>query len=124
MRGTIFPEPIQVIVTVPMGDSVKLIGKGSKSGKIYEPILNEEQLSRLEASPEKEPFNSDSKKFRLGIEAMRLGLAYEFDPYFSLSIAQRNGFVRRKAQSPFPIAVNRIHRILLSRPIKTSSLSR
>ena len=26
--------------------------------------------------------------FRLGIEAMRLGLAYEYDPYFSLSIAR------------------------------------
>ena len=88
VRGTIFPEPVQVIVTVPMGDSVKLIGKGSKSGKVYEPILNAEQLEKLEASPEKEPFNGDSKRFRLGIEAMRLGLAYEFDPYFSLSIAR------------------------------------
>jgi SNF2 family DNA or RNA helicase len=88
VRGTIFPEPVQVIVTVPMGDSVKLIGKGSKSGKVYEPILNAGQLEKLEASPEKEPFTGDSKKFRLGIEAMRLGLAYEFDPYFALSIAR------------------------------------
>jgi superfamily II DNA or RNA helicase len=88
IRGSIFPEPVQVIVTIPMGDSVKLIGKGSKSGKVYEPILNEEQLAKLEASPEKEPFTGDSKRFRLGIEAMRLGLAYEYDPYFSLSIAR------------------------------------
>ena len=82
LRGTIFPEPVQVIVTIPMGDSVKLIGKGCKSGKVYEPILNIEQLEKLEASPEKEPFTGDSKRFRLGVEAMRLGLAYEFDPYF------------------------------------------
>ena len=88
VRGTIFPEPVQVIVTVPMGGSVKLIGKGTKSGKVYEPILNAEQLEQLEASPEKEPFTGDSKRFRLGIEAMRLGLAYEYDPYFSLSIAR------------------------------------
>jgi hypothetical protein len=27
-------------------------------------------------------------RFRLGIEALRLGLAYEYDPYFSLSIAR------------------------------------
>lgn len=27
-------------------------------------------------------------KFRIGIEAMRLGLAYEYDPYFVLSIAR------------------------------------
>ena len=29
-----------------------------------------------------------SKRFRLGIEAMRLALAYEYDPYFSLSVAR------------------------------------
>jgi hypothetical protein len=28
VRGPILPEPVQVIVTVPMGESVKLIGKG------------------------------------------------------------------------------------------------
>jgi hypothetical protein len=27
VRGPLFPEPVQVIVTVPMGDSVKLGGK-------------------------------------------------------------------------------------------------
>jgi SNF2 family DNA or RNA helicase len=71
-----------------MGDSVKLIGKGLKSQKVYEPILNVEQLAKLEATPEKEPFDGDAAKFRLGVEALRLGLAYEYDPYFSLSIAR------------------------------------
>lgn len=27
--GPLFPEPVQVIIVVPMGGSVKLIGKGS-----------------------------------------------------------------------------------------------
>jgi hypothetical protein len=27
-------------------------------------------------------------RFRLGVEALRLALAYEYDPYFSLSIAR------------------------------------
>ncbi len=88
VRGPIFPEPVQVITSVPMGDSVKLIGKGLKSQKVYEPILNVEQLAKLEATPEKEPFDGDAAKFRLGVEALRLGLAYEYDPYFSLSIAR------------------------------------
>jgi SNF2 family DNA or RNA helicase len=88
IRGPIFPEPVQVIVVIPMGDSVKLIGKGIKSGKVHEPILDAEQLSKLEATPEKEPFDGDSHNFRLGIEALRLGLAYEYDPYFTLSIAR------------------------------------
>lgn len=86
--GPLFPEPVQVIVAIPMGASVKLVGKGAKSNSVYEPILSIEQLALLTASPAHEPFDGDARKVRLGIEAMRLGLAYEYDPYFSLSIAR------------------------------------
>ena len=37
---------------------------------------------------EREPFDGDARLFRLGIEAHRLGLAFEYDPFFSLSIAR------------------------------------
>jgi SNF2 family DNA or RNA helicase len=86
--GPLFPEPVQVIVTMPMGDSIKLIGKGIRTNRVYEPILSNGQLEQLHASPAQEPFDGDATKFRLGVEAMRLGLAYEYDPYFSLSIAR------------------------------------
>ena len=86
--GPLFPEPVQVIVTMPMGDSIKLIGKGIRTNRVYEPILSNGQLEQLHASPAREPFDGDATKFRLGVEAMRLGLAYEYDPYFSLSIAR------------------------------------
>jgi superfamily II DNA or RNA helicase len=88
VRGPIFPEPVQVIVAIPMGASVKLIGKGLNTGQVYEPILNTELLAKLVATPEREPFDGDPQRFRLGIEALRLALAYEYDPYFSLSIAR------------------------------------
>src|SRR5271165_3624940 len=88
VRGPIFPEPLQVIVAIPMGDSVKLIGKGLDTNLVHEPILSPEQLAQLEATPEKEPFDGDPNRFRIGVEAFRLGLAYEYDPYFSLSIAR------------------------------------
>jgi hypothetical protein len=72
-----------------MGDSIKLIGKGLNTGQVYEPILNAEQLAKLETTPDKEPFDGDAMRFRLGVdEALRLALAYEYDPYFSLSIAR------------------------------------
>ncbi len=71
-----------------MDDSIKLIGKGLTTGQVHEPILNAEQLAKLTISPEKEPFDGDPQQFRLGVEALRLGLAYEYDPYFSLSIAR------------------------------------
>jgi superfamily II DNA or RNA helicase len=88
VRGPIFPEPVQVITTVAMGASVKLIGKGLKTGQVHEPILTAQQLAQLEATPETEPFDGDPKHFRLGVEALRLALAYEYDRYFSLSIAR------------------------------------
>lgn len=88
VRGTLFPEPVQIITTIPLGDAVKLIGKGLNSKQVYEPVLNAEQLSRLECTPETEPFDGDPQRFRLGVEAMRLALAYEYDPYFALSIAR------------------------------------
>src|SRR5215469_6273142 len=88
LRGPLFPEPVQVIVAVPLGEAVKVIAKGLRTSQVYEPVLSAEQLGRLEASPEKEPFDGDPHKFRLGVEALRLGLAYEYDPYFSLSIAR------------------------------------
>src|SRR6202521_638079 len=88
VRGPILPEPVQVIVTIPMGTSVKLIGKGLNTNQVHEPILSAEQLAQLVSTPEKEPFDGDPLRFRLGIEALRLGLAYEYDPYFSLSIAR------------------------------------
>jgi hypothetical protein len=86
--GPLFPEPVQVIVAVPMGNGAKLVGKGARSNTVYEPILSADQLALLTASPAREPFDGDASRFRLGIEAMRLGLAYEYDPYFSLSIAR------------------------------------
>ena len=88
VRGPIFPEPVQVIVAIPMGTSVKLVGKGLNTNQVHEPILSAEQLAQLVSTPEKEPFDGDPLRFRLGVEALRLGLAYEYDPYFSLSIAR------------------------------------
>jgi superfamily II DNA or RNA helicase len=88
VRGTLFPEPVKVIAVVPVGDSVKLIGEGMVSGKVHQPVLTPDQIAGLEATPESRPYDGDSERFRLGIEAMRLGLAYEYDPYFSLSIAR------------------------------------
>ncbi len=88
VRGPLFPEPVQVIVSIPMGTSIKLVGKGLVTGQVHEPILDAAQIGTLEASPETVPFDGDPQKFRLGIEALRLGLAYEYDPYFALSIAR------------------------------------
>ena len=88
VQGPLLPEPVEVITTVPMGESAKLVAKGLRTGRVHDPILSPSQLSQLTVSPNTEPFDGDPVRFRLGVEAERLGLAYEYDPYFSLSIAR------------------------------------
>jgi superfamily II DNA or RNA helicase len=89
LKGSLFPEVVKVIAVIPMGDSLKLICEGLTTGKVHQPILTPDQIKLLEVLPsEDRPFDGDAAKFRLGIEALRLGLAYEYDPYFSLSIAR------------------------------------
>src|SRR5437867_4933804 len=88
VRGPVLPEPIEVLVVTPLGGAIKLIGAGQKTGQVHQRVLDAEQVRLLEATPEREPFDGDPARFRLGIEAARLGLAYEYDPYFSLSISR------------------------------------
>jgi SNF2 family DNA or RNA helicase len=82
------PEPVEVLVIAPLGDVVKLTGAGQKTGQVHQRVLSADQIALLEATPETEPFDGNPLHFKLGVEAARLGLAYEYDPYFSLSIAR------------------------------------
>ncbi|MDB9539540.1 helicase-related protein [Anabaenopsis arnoldii] len=107
VRGSIFPEPVQVLLVEPMGTAVKLTGKGLKSNQVYEPILNAEQLEELQATPEREPFDGNSQYFRFGVEALRLGLAYEYDPYFALAIARVD---------PLPHQLEAVYEYFLKQP--------
>ncbi len=117
VRGPLLPEPVEVIAVVPMGDSVvKLIGRGVTSNQVYQPILNASQLAKLEATPEKQPFDGDPLRFRLGIEALRLGLAYEYDPYFSLSIARVDPLSAAHV-SPLNRLANPVHLLIDERPL-------
>lgn len=87
IRGPMLPEPVEVLVVVPVGDSIKVTGAGQKTGQVHQRLLSVEQIALLEATSQEE-FDGDPLRFKLGIEAARLGLAYEYDPYFSLSIAR------------------------------------
>jgi superfamily II DNA or RNA helicase len=88
LTGPFFPEPVQVILTEQIGDSTKVTGKGMTTGQVHESILKPEQLALLTLTHDEPTFTGDPHKFRLGIEALRLGLAYEYDPFFALSVAR------------------------------------
>ena len=51
VHGPLFPEPVQVIVTIPMRAAVKLLGEGGQSNSVDEPILRAEQVAPVTASP-------------------------------------------------------------------------
>ncbi len=86
IKGNLFPEEVHVIVVIPFGDSIKLIGRGN-SNQVYDLVIPKEKFSEIEIV-EQGTYNGNADKFRLAVEAIRLGLAYEYDPYFSLSIAR------------------------------------
>ena len=88
ISGPFIPEPMEVLAVVPFGTSLKVIGRGAKTGRSYDPVLSPEQIAQLKVTGESEPFDGSAQHFRIGVEAHRLGLAYEYDPYFSLSIAR------------------------------------
>jgi hypothetical protein len=77
VSGSLLPEPVDVLAVILMGDSLKLIGKGCKTGLVRDPILTQAQLAQLHCRRLIESFDGDPALFRLGIEARRLGLAYD-----------------------------------------------
>jgi superfamily II DNA or RNA helicase len=79
---------VEILVVQPLGSDIKITGAGKSSGQVHQRVLTETQLAHLTASPETEPFDGDAARFRLGVEAKRLALAHEYDPYFTLSIAR------------------------------------
>jgi len=88
VEGEVFPEPIRVVLVQPVGTSLRIGGQGLRTRQYHERFLSLDQINTLRITPAEATFDADAQRFRLGIEAARLGLAYEYDPYFSLSIAR------------------------------------
>jgi hypothetical protein len=82
ISGPFIPEAMEVLAVVPFGESLKVIGRGIKTGRSYDPVLSPDQIAQLTITGEAEPFDGSGLHFRIGVEAYRLGLAYEYDPYF------------------------------------------
>lgn len=86
IRGNLFPESVAIIQATLLGNAIKIIAK-SESQTFHEIIVPEDRLNEI-IFVEQDTYAGDPVCYRLVIEALRLGLAYEYDPYFSLSIAR------------------------------------
>lgn len=87
--GTLFNEPMRVETVRPTGAeswSVGLVGTRSEGFRSVN--LSTVDLDRLAILDSTCTYDGDDGLLRLGLQAYVLGIAYEFDPYFGLSISR------------------------------------
>ncbi len=87
--GPLFSEPMRVVTVGPNGPGVWVSGLvGQRSEQFRQVTLTEDDLVHLSISDPAPSFDGDGRLLRLGLQAYALGIAYEFDPYFGLSISR------------------------------------
>jgi superfamily II DNA or RNA helicase len=71
------------------GDGNWVLGLvGVQSERFRKVTLSSQDLERLTITDTDYSYDADGKLLRLGLQAYALGIAYEFDPYFGLSISR------------------------------------
>jgi superfamily II DNA or RNA helicase len=89
LTGALFNEPMRVETVQANGAAGWIMGLvGTKSERFRKVTISAEDLRRLTILDPKHSFNGDGRLLRLGLQAHALGIAYEFDPYFGLSISR------------------------------------
>jgi SNF2 family DNA or RNA helicase len=87
--GPLFNEPMRVETVNANGAASWIVGLvGANSERFRKVTMTAEDLQRLTVLDPTHSFNGDGRLLRLGIQAYALGIAYEFDPYFGLSISR------------------------------------
>ena len=61
---------------------------GTQSEKFRAVTLTSRDIASLTILDTTATYDGDGKLLRLGLQAYSLGIAYEFDPYFGLSISR------------------------------------
>ncbi|MCL6614050.1 MAG: DEAD/DEAH box helicase family protein, partial [Firmicutes bacterium] len=89
LMGPLFEEPMRVKTVRTHGPETWALGLvGVKTERFREVILSAKELSALTIFDTHYTYDGDGRLLRLGLQAYSLGIAYEFDPYFGLSISR------------------------------------
>jgi superfamily II DNA or RNA helicase len=88
LRAPFFPGEVRVLHADVVGDGWRLDLVHIPSGRYEELRLSSEQIAAVEIVRTSDSFIGNPRLFLLGVEALRLGLAYEYDPYFALSVSR------------------------------------
>ena len=89
LTGPLFNEPMRVETVRSNGPDTWVAGLvGAHSERYRKVTLTSQDLEKLVILDTSYAFNGDGRLLRLGVQAYSLGIAYEFDPYFGLSISR------------------------------------
>jgi len=87
--GDLFNEPVRVVTVEANGIDSWVIGVVfTRSERFRTVTLSSADISKLKVLQPTFSYKGDGNVLRLGIQALSIGIAYEFDPYFGLSISR------------------------------------
>jgi len=89
ISGPLFNESMRVETARSAGPNTWVLGLvGTQSERFRKVTLTERDLQLIRILETTQRYDGDPKLLRLGLQAYALGIAYEFDPYFGLSISR------------------------------------
>jgi superfamily II DNA or RNA helicase len=87
--GSLFNEPMRVETVRSSGSDIWVVGLVGTQSTIFRKVnLSSKDLKNLTILNSEYSYKGDAKLLRLGIQAHSLGIAWEFDPYFGLSVSR------------------------------------
>jgi len=89
LKGPLFNEPMRVETVQATGNLAWVLGLvGTETERFRKVTLGAADLAGLTILTTDRRYDGDGRLLRLGLQAYALGIAYEFDPYFGLSISR------------------------------------
>ena len=89
LTGPLFSEPMRVETVRSNGAGAWVAGLvGLRSERFRRVTLNSDDIAALAVADATLSYDGDARLLRLSLLAWSLGIAFEFDPYFGLSISR------------------------------------
>ena len=108
LNGPMFSEPMLVETVRANGADVWVVGLvGRRSERFRRVTLTADDIAGLTIADSALSYDGDGRLLRLGLQAYALGIAYEFEPYFGLSISR---------VEPLPHQLEAVYEHLLKQP--------
>src|SRR5437763_12959983 len=89
VTGTLYSEPMRVETIRESGPGTWVVGLcGLNTERVRKVTLTSTDLQQLQGQKPHFTYDGYGQVLRIGVQAYSLGIAYEFDPYFGLSISR------------------------------------